>query len=835
MRVGLWFEQGRGADSDQVAARHWFNRAAQKGHPDGQFHLGRCLENGIGGSIDLSGAVTWYQKAVDQGHAIAATSYFELSQRQSNAGNVDAQYHLGRCHEHGIGTSVDTTQALSWYQKSVDQGHASASKNYFELSQLQSNKWDREAQLHLGRCFEHGIGTSVDTTQALSWYQKSADHGHPGAQYHLGRCHEHGIGTSVDTSQALGWYQKSVDQGHASASKNYFELSQLQSNKWDREAQFHLGRCYEHGIGTSVDTSQALGWYQKAVDQGHASASKNYFELSQLQSNKWDREAQLHLGRCFEHGIGTSVDTTQALSWYQKSADHGHPGAQYHLGRCFEHGIGTSVDTSQALGWYQKAVDQGHASAAKNYFELLQRQSDERNVDAQYHLGRCFEYAIGTPIDPVQALTWYQKAADRGHANAATSYFELSQRQSNAGNVDAQLHLGRCHEHGIGTSVDTTRALGWYQKSADHGHPGAQFHLGRCHEHGIGTSVDTTRALGWYQKSADQGHASAGKNYFELSQLQSNKGDREAQFHLGRCHEYGIGTSIDTARAMTYYKWAADQGHDESSLSQTFLHAWACFLGLGLPQSDSDAFNSWQDIHDHSNDPIHKPIATHMLGWMFYLGRGTERDQRKGIQLIRDNQSNIFPLGENNGLAVRRASFTTPYSPAVRKFAELCQLGSTHDWLCNHLFAVSLAQGFGIAKDVSMAASIFEQLAKDGHSDSQVWIGACYYYGCGVPKNDPKAFEWFSKSADQNNSYGQWMMGRCSLWGYGVRSDPAAAISWFQRSADQGNRYGQTFLGQCYENSLGVTRDIDKAIEWYRKAAEQGYQIAQGRLEVLLR
>ena len=38
------------------------------------------------------------------------------------------------------------------------------------------------------------------------------------------------------------------------------------------EARFHVGRCYDYGIGTAQDTTLALKWYKQARQHLHKAA-----------------------------------------------------------------------------------------------------------------------------------------------------------------------------------------------------------------------------------------------------------------------------------------------------------------------------------------------------------------------------------------------------------------------------------------------------------------------------------------------------------------------------------------------------------------------------------
>ena len=62
-------------------------------------------------------------------------------------------------------------------------------------------------------------------------------------------------------------------------------------------------------------------------------------------------------------GIGITSDKWEAVSWYRKAADSGHADAQYSLGSCYDDGIGVETDKLEAKSWYQKAANLGHKGA----------------------------------------------------------------------------------------------------------------------------------------------------------------------------------------------------------------------------------------------------------------------------------------------------------------------------------------------------------------------------------------------------------------------------------------------------------------------------------------
>jgi TPR repeat protein len=76
-----------------------------------------------------------------------------------------------------------------------------------------------------------------------------------------------------------------------------------------------------------------------------------------------DAEAQWELGRRYEHGTGVDQDQTEAVKWYRKAAEQGHVLAQFFLGICYHYGLGVEQDKTEAVKWYRKVAEQGDALA----------------------------------------------------------------------------------------------------------------------------------------------------------------------------------------------------------------------------------------------------------------------------------------------------------------------------------------------------------------------------------------------------------------------------------------------------------------------------------------
>ncbi|KAI9208754.1 uncharacterized protein BJ171DRAFT_471732 [Polychytrium aggregatum] len=153
-----------------------------------------------------------------------------------------------------------------------------------------------------------------------------------------------------------------------------------------------------------------------------------------------------------------------------------------------------------------------------------------------------------------------------------------------------------------------------------------------------------------------------------------------------------------------------------------------------------------------STDQDIKRIATFMLGWMVYLGRGTLQDKGVGFEIIRENKTKEFSVGEDE--CTLESTLSHPPTNPNEFLFNLCQLGADREWLCKHLLAICYANGLGTNKNQFHAAQIFEELADEGYDDSQFlrsWIRIPRLGSNEHSKEFEKSFEYTLKSADKGS------------------------------------------------------------------------------------
>lgn len=211
------------AAGDLTGAVEIFSRLAEAGDAEAQAHIGYMYYIGEGVDVDLVRAVDWYRRAAVQG-------------------NRDAQYNLAVAYAFGEGVQQNDDEAAIWYRRAAEQGSAIA-------------------QYSLGMSYALGEGAPQDDVEAAKWYRAAADQGYAAAQYNLGYSYRTGHGVVADEAEAIRWFEAAAANGHAAA-------------------QYSLGYMYRSGRGVERDVEEAIKWYRLAAAQGHPDARADLASLN---------------------------------------------------------------------------------------------------------------------------------------------------------------------------------------------------------------------------------------------------------------------------------------------------------------------------------------------------------------------------------------------------------------------------------------------------------------------------------------------------------------------------------------------------------------------------
>lgn len=96
--------------------------------------------------------------------------------------------------------------------------------------------------------------------------------------------------------------------------------------------------------------------------------------------------------------VSADPDVQKFQSFYHRAVD-GDANAQYHLGHCYAYGIGTPILFEEAFFWLEKAAEQDHSRAT-------------------YYLAKCFQMGVGTFSDTQRGQELSQRYAELESAKA---------------------------------------------------------------------------------------------------------------------------------------------------------------------------------------------------------------------------------------------------------------------------------------------------------------------------------------------------------------------------------------------------------------------------------
>ena len=516
--------------------------------------------------------------------------------------------------------------------------------------------------------------------------------------------------------------QKDYSQARA----HFFNAARNDSNI---EACLYLAYAHLYG-GITLDRNfkEAQFWVNAAAQMGSVAAQAFLGILSHLSHEPNQGNFKMVMkstdglakGICHYFGFGTEVDYNLSVTELQQEAEKGSELAQEFLGRCFLR----LRNDEKAETWFRKSANSGLARAQYDLAKILQEKNSEEavmwfteaacqnNVDAQLNLGLCLEHGTGVKMDSSSAFEWYLKCVQQN-------------------DMRGQYHLALCFEKGVGATKSTSKSLDWLEKSAKNGFGKAQMKLGKHYmfpeDETEPNFTDKQRAAHWYRQAAESGDATAckplaivlcdialhylhgkgvaknGSLFFECLLEAANLGDDFGQCGVGFCYERGKGVVEDKSQAVSWYTKAADQGNEFA----------CCCLGKILEQRG--AYNSAADLYAKAAE---KGNADG------YCLLGTCYDEGKGVPQHRGIAYFLFLKASDKGHAT--GSFNA---------------------------ALSLMQGKGVACNLGLGAALLKEAGQKGCPEAQNLLGQCYRYGkCGFPQDPKISMSWFQKAVQARHA-----------------------------------------------------------------------------------
>jgi TPR repeat protein len=422
----------------------------------------------------LAQSLAW--RSTEDDRRAALSSLKQLA----DSGDAEAAFRLGR-YFHIESGHLDYEQALFYYNKAIEKGHAWASSN-------------------VGLMYEEGTGVPVDFAKARSYFEQSAAKGSELGYYNLARFNFTGRGGQQDVEKGLALLEKCAQlkkslclydeaalylTGEFDIPEDFqkgLALAAQSIELGDRAASFGMAKVYLMGdYGVALDVAKGESMLRTLSDQGYGLATAALGDLrsdSKLRSEFFS----LHFGGEDQtpDAVKAAIpqDLAKAESYWLAATQQGYCRAFTSLASAYDRGAGVQVDYTKAALYVANAV-----KCSPNEPLFL------------FKLGDRMTEAKGIPRDCVRAGNLFYKSVSLGYAKAGAN-------------------LGYLYDKGCGTILrDDKRAFQIYLACAKAGDPMCQNNVGAMLKHGRGVGEpDYVRAFGWFLISASGGEDLARKN-----------------------------------------------------------------------------------------------------------------------------------------------------------------------------------------------------------------------------------------------------------------------------------------------------------------------------------
>ena len=181
--------------------------------------------------------------------------------------------------------------------------------------------------------------------------------------------------------------------------------------------------------------------------------------------------------------------------------------AQFHLARMYQRAIGTKYNCEKAAELFLKSAEQRYFPAMLSVVEGYAfgrncMNSDQGLASLWFERARTGMLAAGDDVIAIRSLAVLYTLL--GHKDEAHRWYaKLAQHlipKAEADDANAQAELASLYARGDGVSVDAMEARKWRLKAAKGGNADAQFFVGA-------QSKNPQERLAWWRKAVNQGHS----------------------------------------------------------------------------------------------------------------------------------------------------------------------------------------------------------------------------------------------------------------------------------------------------------------------------------------
>lgn len=251
-RLGIMNLLGKGTEKNELAAKEYFEKAADSGNPYAQYQLAKLYLKS-GKADDINTAIILLEKSADKGE------------------NTMAQYALGKIYMSDNGDVQDIHKAEFWLKKAAGKDNEYAMYSLgklYERAEYGIGNYEKSIEFYEKAakrgneyaCFSVGklLAKSSDAKEqikAAEWLEKACRFNNQYAQYALGKIYIDVNGALYKPERGIEMLTKAADQGN-------------------QYAQCSLGIEYLRGKVVEKNKDMSVRYLTEAADQGNQYAAE---------------------------------------------------------------------------------------------------------------------------------------------------------------------------------------------------------------------------------------------------------------------------------------------------------------------------------------------------------------------------------------------------------------------------------------------------------------------------------------------------------------------------------------------------------------------------------
>lgn len=593
-------------NGDYDEAYKQFKPLAEAGDSEAQSHLGSLYYVGKGVPKDLNEAYNWYKKSADQE-------------------NMDAQYSVGNMYLLGEGVEQNNAEAAKWYALASEQGHVAAKNNLKSLEKLET--LNRENQLKLDALAaeqkakeeatpkvenksEEVATLDEQTTETDS--ETTIEEEKPGLLGLLGGLFDSKSAENEATEEVAD----NVVEVNSEAINNV-EVVELESPEIKTKPE-----------ALSTESLQTLT-NEEATEETEQSNSIAAIDNSQSKTSESPSFFKSLFG-------SDDVEKTTTVNSIDLEATEEIETIDVDLVES-EEVVAIETEAKEAVSEQEDlAVTTNEVESTEEsdgLFGFLGNVFSSKNKDSHQESETTEDIAM-LKTETEQATSNIDETVVEELAEEVIEKTEAERLRPLAtqGDQDAQYRLGALYYSGSDVKQDYSQAALWYRRAAEQGNVDAQYSLGNMFLMGEGIGQDDDQAAHWYALAAEQGHSSAKHNLDSLRKTQVSNSQIETETtNSGQLislddEQFSEATTSEDTTGKTEY---------EQGLAYAF--------GDGVPQNDRTAFNLFYEAAEKGY-----VLAQYKLGVAFAYGEGVRQDPKKAVEWYRKAAEQGYTIAQRN-------------------------------------------------------------------------------------------------------------------------------------------------------------------------------------------